>query len=402
MLAPRASNAFICIRCELQLARRRLPASPRRPSHANFSASTRRHDGADELEAQLQAPTTGPRIRKEVQPLDRIRTRKGKVIRETSARLGDLKTLGDDADILVLREIGEVKPAEEEPAEKPEPADPIEVPDILASLEQDRFTLTPEEVRERLDSLRPKTDTDPDEPHFVSTVAFVKIVKSLTQGFTQRQLAHYYSAVKNIQHESYNKKLLKSLKEVDGTSKSLITRTEWQPGTTTIKKRLPGVDVLQRPRSAPVSKLLLVDRIIRDLWRLVPLEEVEEPGEIELSLKPWHLALLNLGSEETILNRISRNRKARLEIYQPHSVLRITADKNTAEYAANDVEEALQSTEVKKLQLKPWIPCLAKDKVPGDKKLATLYTQEDFDMVTSLTRASVQRMDNTNTVRQSW
>jgi hypothetical protein len=80
--------------------------------------------------------------------------------------------------------------------------------------------------------------------------------------------------------------------------------------------------------------------------------------------------------------------------------LRITADKSTAEYAADDIEEALHGTESKKMNLKPWIPCLEKDKQPADQKLAPLYTEEDFDAVTTFTRASVQRMDNVNTVRK--
>jgi hypothetical protein len=92
-------------------------------------------------------------------------------------------------------------------------------------------------------------------------------------------------------------------------------------------------------------------------------------------------------------------RKAQIQIHQQHSILRITADKTTAEYVAEDIEEALQNVETKKVQLKAWIPWLEKAKVPEDKKLATLYTEEDFRMVTSLTRASIQRMDNTNTVR---
>jgi hypothetical protein len=92
-------------------------------------------------------------------------------------------------------------------------------------------------------------------------------------------------------------------------------------------------------------------------------------------------------------------RKAKIEIHQQHSVLRITADRTTAEYVADDIEEALQNVETKKVQLKSWIPWLDTAKVPEDQKLATLYTEEDFHMVTSLTRASIQRMDNTNTVR---
>jgi hypothetical protein len=102
--------------------------------------------------------------------------------------------------------------------------------------------------------------------------------------------------------------------------------------------------------------------------------------------------------DEPSLTKIGRARKAKLEVQPQQSVLRITADKTTAEYAADDIEEALQSTEVKKVQLQPWIPYLEKGKVPKDGMLATLYTQKDFDMVTSLTRASIQRMDNKNTV----
>lgn len=103
--------------------------------------------------------------------------------------------------------------------------------------------------------------------------------------------------------------------------------------------------------------------------------------------------------EEKLLNKISGLRKAQIQIHQQHSILRITANKTTCEYAADDIEEALQNIETKKLQLKPWIPWLEEAKIPEDKKLATLYTEEDFRMVTSLTRASIQRMDNANTVR---
>jgi hypothetical protein len=295
MLAPRASNAFVCIRCELQLARRRLPAYPRHTPHANFSTSTRRQDGADELEALSSAPTPGMRIKREVQPLDRIRKRKGKVIRETSARLGDLKLLGDDAEILVLREVGGSKPAVEVPV-KPAPAEPVVVPDILASLQQEKGTLTPEEIHKRLESLRPQVHAEPDEPLYVPLKAFVKIIRDLTNGFTQQQLSQFYSARKNVQQDQFRAQMLASLKAESGTSGIPVarTRTSWQPGTTPITKRLPGVDV-SRNKRVPISKQLLVDRIIRDLWNLVPLEEVEAPGEIELSLKPWQITLLDAG-----------------------------------------------------------------------------------------------------------
>jgi hypothetical protein len=101
---------------------------------------------------------------------------------------------------------------------------------------------------------------------------------------------------------------------------------------------------------------------------------------------------------ETILRKISETRKARLEIHHAHSVLRITADKTTAEYAANDIEEALQNTVTRKMQLRPWIPCLEENNSPKDRNLEKLYTQDDLDMVTSLTRTSIQKTDNANQV----
>lgn len=414
MLARRASNAFVCIRCELQLARR-LPAYARRTTHANFSTSGRRRDGAEELDAEASQSTTPIlRIVKGEKSPERIRKRKGKVLRETSARLGGgITRLGDDADILVLREVGSNAP--EQPVEEPKPAEPIVVPDIIASLQQERKTLTPEEIQERLESLRPQIGAGPNEPVYVPLRTFAKLVKTLNKAFTTQQLAQFYSAAKNVPQETSKQELLASLKEGTGSAQHPIVRTDWQPGTTPIAKRLPGADIKNRNKRAPVSRQLLVDQIMRDIWKLVPLEEVEALGELEVTLKPWHITVLNAGGmylnitfmnqadnipdEETILTKISGTRKARIEVYQPHNVLRITADKTTAEYAANDIVEALRTHIASKLQLKTWIPHLEEGKAPTDGKLATLYSDEDFRIVTNATRTSIQRMDNANTVR---
>ncbi|KAH7382225.1 mitochondrial inner-membrane-bound regulator-domain-containing protein [Pyrenochaeta sp. MPI-SDFR-AT-0127] len=398
MLVSRTPSAFVCLRCELHLGRPRIPTYARRLSHANFSTSTRRRDGTDELEALSQAQQPGPRITKEVQPLNRLRRRKGKVIKETSAKLSGLKRLGDDAEILVLREVGDATP--EEPLAKPDKVELLEVPNIHASLQEDR-NLTPEEIHKQIESLRPKTHADPDEPHYVTQTTFVKLIRLLTDGFTQSQLSAFYSVAKNIQEEKVYKEVINGLKGDKGTIRSPIERTEWQPGTTPIYKRLPGLDHKHfRSKRKVVSKPLLVDRILRDVWNLVLLEEIEAPGELELSLKPWQITLLNAGDNGTALKKIGRIRRAKLEISKKHNVLRITADKTTAEYAANDVEEALQNAEVKRLQLKPWLPSLAHEKLPKDSKLVSLYSQVDLDMVTKLTRTSIQESsEDTLTIR---
>lgn len=296
MLAPRASTAFVCFRCELQLARRRGP-SLARSSHATFSASARCRDGSQELDATAREPEKGLRILREREPHNRTRRRKGKLIRETSARLGDLKQLGGDAEILLIREVAEdISKKTEDQEEEIETIEKPEVPDILDTITQQNKTLTPEEVRDRLEGLRPANHGDPNEPHYVTQKTFVKIIRDLMRGFTQPQLSQFYSAAKNLQEKEIHREVLASLKKEKGEARPSI-RTNWQPGLTPSSRRLPGAEIPIKSKRTPVSKQLLVDRIMRDVWELVPLEEVEAAGELELSLKPWQSALLNAGGQ---------------------------------------------------------------------------------------------------------
>ena len=116
MLAPRTPSAFVCLRCEAQITRRRLPAFARPRSHAKFSASTRRHDDAEELAVPSQAQQPKLKITREVTPLNRLRRKKGgRVIRET-ANLG-VKRLGDDAE----DDLGDHEAEEEGQREREQP-----------------------------------------------------------------------------------------------------------------------------------------------------------------------------------------------------------------------------------------------------------------------------------------
>jgi hypothetical protein len=247
--------------------------------------------------SQAQQPKL--KITREVTPLNRLKKRKGKVIRETSANLG-VKRLGDDADILVLREIA--KPTQEETTQEPEtiePSEPTQIPDIVASLQEEGKAVTPEEIYEQIETLRPKNDGGLNEPHYVKQTTFTKLRKTLINGFTQQQLIAFYSVAKNIRQEKVNQGVINSIKrkQEPGDQEHSVERSEWQPGTTSITQRLPGVDrhvKIMRYRKN-VSKQLLVDRILRDVWNLVLLEEIESPGELELSLQPWQLTLLRAG-----------------------------------------------------------------------------------------------------------
>ncbi|KAF9690835.1 hypothetical protein EKO04_011134 [Ascochyta lentis] len=435
MLAPRASTAFVCLRCELKRSRGRPPAcTPRpRPSHASFSTTARRHD-ADDVRIQtnaddvrIQAPGEPPaqtdahdvriqanahdvriqanahdvRIQANAHDVKiqanahdvRIQAnaantpvriskeymRKGKVFRQRKAKLG-MTRMDEDADILVINEAPQPDDAEKT---QPEPLEPISVPDILSSLQQEGAPVTNEDVARQLDSLRPARD-HADEPHYVTTADFVKLVAALTRGFTTTQLSHYCSAAKSIKQDTLYKVVKASVKATK--------RSEWHPTTTSIEKRLPGVETIKKPKqkAKSIRKATLVDKILRDVWKLELLEEMEAPGELELRLKEWELKLLHAGANDSNLARIAKIRNAKVEIHWPTNVLRITADKNTAEYTANDVEAALSKTHTTSLHLNRWVALLnLPNSLPNDGLAASLPA----DYVSSLTGAHIYPTD---------
>jgi hypothetical protein len=290
MLAPRASSAFVCIRCELKLARPRLPAISNRTSRATFSTSPRRHEAqeASSDRPPYQFPDRKPRGELIERPLGRLRKRKGKApIRETTARLGGgLKSLGDDAKILVLREEGDAPPEE-----TPEPHfDTREPVDIIASLKQEESAIGQDDVDSLLESLRPKTHAPANEPQYISQVAFLKLSNMLVESFTHPQLARYYISQRESDRTS---NLDKSAKPTEpGIAKKPIDRTEWHPGTTQITKRLSTIHSARGIKQK--SKSFLVDQILRFAWNVIQLEEIEAPGEIEITLQSWQLHLLTL------------------------------------------------------------------------------------------------------------
>ncbi|KAF2875468.1 mitochondrial inner-membrane-bound regulator-domain-containing protein [Massariosphaeria phaeospora] len=397
MLAPRASSAFVCIRCELGLARRRVPIrSPIAPAHANFSASTRRRDAHDEAAAVL------PRPRSQITlpgAYGKIRRRKGKApLMERTARLGGVKQLGDDAEILVLTEMGD---APEEESTPPEPeVENQEAPDFLASLESENTPLSLEDGKAQIEGLRPKPQGDATEPHYITQATFIKLSKALIKGFTSPQLSHYYLDVTGLQSSKMKSQIMgDALVHQRSAAKQSIERTQWHPGTTPLKRRLPGLDVKRTPKSSRnLSKPLLADQILRNVWKLELLEEIEAPGELEMTFRSWQLSLLNSGGSPTPLDRIGLERKAKLEIHWEHSVLRITADKSTAEYAADDVEQLLQRTESKRFTLSDWTPLLAEHPSPRPLNalksglaftVSDIWDTKSLETVTQLSRAAV-------------
>lgn len=372
MLASRASSAFVCLRCELNLTRPKLPVLARqlarRSPHASFSITDHRRDALDDHSAAEQPATE---LKKDKAPAlsehplgRRFRRKKGgRAVIERTAQLQGTKTLGEDAAILVLTEVAQPK---KETPQIPEPVydESTEALNLAEVIENDK-PATLDEAVELIDNLRPKPLGDAtDDAHYISQTAYVRLARHIARGFNGAQLMHYYVTKKKADDASakrlkqkFSKKALALQKK--GTFKtewsrktSSVARCEWSPGITDINKRLSNINVQKSSRRA-VTKHLLVDQILREQWHLVMLEEIESAGELEMTLDHWQLVLLTLG-DETALDRIGKARRAKLEVHHQDKVLRITADKHTAEYAADDVKQLLNGSILHTFDIKPW------------------------------------------------
>jgi hypothetical protein len=97
------------------------------------------------------------------------------------------------------------------------------------------------------------------------------------------------------------------------------------------------------------------------------------------------------GNDST-LTRIARVRNAKAEIHWTSNVLRITADKVTAEYTADDIEAALSKTHSKTFTPEHWKGLLAEQQVS---KRSSLSDSLPLDYVSSLTGTYIAK-DNNN------
>ncbi|CAI6333173.1 unnamed protein product [Periconia digitata] len=386
MIAARASGAFICFRCELHVARPPLAVLSRRP-HAAFSTSVRRRDEVDTNDADA-FPDQRPQLNK--YPLGRILNRKGKRVRATTARLGEgVKTLGDDAEIIVLRDVGRDPVPEDEPQPAAASTTPAKGPNLRISLQNDSKPATDEEIAKQIDNLRPKTDDEIGGPQYVHQNVFAQIYRKLGKGFTSKQLSYYYSITKGVEEQQVQSEVLDGLKRMQSRPEQPLERSAWHPGITHISHRLPSLHSVHdsRGKRSSIGKAVVIDQIMRGIWKLVLLEEIEAPGEMELRAEPWQLHLLQSGVSPTPLDRVGIIRKAKIEIDASSSVIRITADKTTAEYAADDIEQLLKGIHSTRLDLKKWIPYLSD--YDESKGMRAYLPDNVLHNISAMTQASV-------------
>jgi hypothetical protein len=57
-------------------------------------------------------------------------------------------------------------------------------------------------------------------------------------------------------------------------------------------------------------------------------------------------------------------RKAKIQAFETHHLLRITAAKGSAEYAADDIERLLKNTEVNNFRFNKWLDTIPEEDIP--------------------------------------
>jgi hypothetical protein len=92
----------------------------------------------------------------------------------------------------------------------------------------------------------------------------------------------------------------------------------------------------------------------------------------------------------TSLDRVANARKAKIEVVWP-SVIRITAAKTNAEYAADDIEQLLQNTVSIKFHIGDWRKAELLDEEPIKvNKLVDVFSQSSLQAIGRLSGVFIQ------------
>lgn len=415
MLAQRSLGVPVCLRCRLSQARLRFGRAPVLPLAANttaaaaaasFTSYTRRlraGDPADTLDVvppdirkdlddtnpfaasvrkvETEVPDEDARIKRKsmFKPLRRVR--KGRKVKELSAPL-KRQYLGQDSEVLILRDV--IEPSKDRRDDAPAEDDSTAAgrrdnirQELEASIAGQSSVPGQEEVNEQISKLKPMSMEGPHYPTFVTRKELADIRKALKDGYTVAQLRRYASVVEKIQE-------LKELNMEETSEPGFMWKSAWQEGTTPIEKRLPEVDTTVAPIEK-LTKMKVVDRIVRGIWEVGVIEENEAIGEIEVRLEPWQLDLLLSISRPTanytILDNIGHQRRVRIESYRPDGILRFIAERENSEQAITDLERAIRRFQSLSLNLNDFESLRQRR---GLQKLSDFFSERDLEVTSRL------------------
>ncbi|KAI0384590.1 mitochondrial inner-membrane-bound regulator-domain-containing protein [Hypomontagnella monticulosa] len=363
------SGSAICLRCRLRLLRRYVQFQPLEPSNRIFRTQYT-NLRLFTTETPAQSPDHGSALQQENKTLDSQRhDRNGeprdsdrplvKRINAHKRRLSrnrilteDTKSLGSDmlgkpASVIVMRDGGMYKKKDRLMASSTaDSAKPDSLPvNIEALLESQRETPSAEEVRENIDSLKPKTETA------LSNKQFRELQSLLQNGFLSAQLNDYLHhhmkddaplPTKESQREDAPQDI-----NVDKASKNAWIKhiSRWVPlsGKSSVIEGSDPNLYGYVAESAPAKEKLVV-RVMRECWGLSIAELDAGLGEINVKIRAHEFLLLLRATRrgETALGKMWLDPGEKIEAFRNQNTLRLTTTKTKASTLIQGLRKTLQ------------------------------------------------------------
>jgi hypothetical protein len=341
MLRPSsARHASTCLQCHLRLALRQF-------HHRRYQST---HDSSPLRDFSVNDHTpTNLRITRVQSHHGRIRGKKGRQRRVESSEPLGIDSLGESSEVIVLRDLPEVKPAPEPPKQH-ELEDEQEKPRALSAKDIENMSgkraprASSDEVFESIESLRPE-----GELKVIPKSEFEAIVTTMTKGYNLAQLKGYLMRkTTSLISTSMANELQPSQSDQETTESSELSslrgglhklkRTLWYPGTTTITRRLPLEKMHMEPQAQRGRRLGIKERtiesILRGCWTLSTEEEEASTGEMEFLLSPMQFGLLLTKNSETLRPLLESSKfykNSHFQLHQADHVIRIFGPRAEAE-----------------------------------------------------------------------
>jgi hypothetical protein len=369
MLRPSSvRDASTCLRCNLRLVLRQI-------HHRRYQSSDESPQATQEFPASTSAPTTLEhqqepqlnRLRIIRHGFDaphgshvshgRIRGKKGGQRRVESSESLSISSLGQDSEVIVLRDLHEPRPQRKKPDHhtlEPDGARPK--PPVLTGSDIEnmsgRRAVRPQaqEVFESIDDRRP-----PGGVFSIPEDEFQAIFAALGKGYTIGQLKSYLiqktsparvgSSNARKSRRAFPVQAEADLTEITTRNGELqdLKRTAWHPGTTPIAKRLPAVNFSSHIGRKMNNKEDVIESILRHAWTLGIYEEKATVGELEFLLSPMQFGLLLTKNSRTLQPLLESNKyykDSRFQIHQADHVIRVVGPQAQAEAIAHVLTEA--------------------------------------------------------------
>jgi hypothetical protein len=410
MLRPSSvRDASTCLRCNLRLVLRQI-------QQRRFQSSDESPPPTQEFPAFPSAPTSEQQH--ETQPTrlrlirygghsghgthlnnGRIRGKKGGQRRVESSESLSISSLGQDSEVIVLRDLHEPRLHRNKPdphtleLDDAEPKPPVLTASDIQNM-SGRRAIRPQaqEVFESIEDLRPVGGV-----FVVTKDEFQAKFTALAKGYTIGQLKGYL-VQKNTAARlgTSNAKLSSSVQqETDPTEITTgngelqdLKRTAWHVGTTPITKRLPMVNFSIQLGRKMNNKEDVIEAILRHAWTLGVDEEKTTVGELEFLLSPMQFGLLltkNSRTLQPLLESSKFYKNSRFQLHQAEHVIRVVGPQAEAEAIAHILTEAYAPAKSVDMDLETFDAVL----ISGS-SLQDIFSSAQLTRIMQLTRTFVR------------